>query len=494
MGHGKETPRQKMIGMMYLVLTALLALNVSKDVLDAFVKVDEGLTKTTKNFVEKNQVLYKDFDRAVAENPEKAKKWRDKAYEVKTKADELVNLIQDLKLQIIEASEGEDTEAIDGKDVHGMKIQGKDNTDVPAQIMVGDNNDAAAKGLRAAIEDFREFLFEEVISPDAESVRSSIASSLNTDNPPPVEGHTASWESEHFEHLPLIAVVTIMSSLQSDIRNAETEALRYLYTRIDAGAFKFNQLEAVVIPNTNYVLKGNPYSAKVFIAAYDTTQAPKIYVGSYDSTYNEETGMYTYHMTGNYDSLDIQSGKGIYNISPTAVGPRNWGGLIVLKSPDGGADIKKPFHASYTVSEPSLTISATKMNVFYLGVDNPVDIAVPGVTSDQIDVNVTNAAIRKVSGSSYVINPRRPGNSMVTVLANIDGNRQNMGFKEFRVDLVPDPEAQIAGEKGGSVRKNVLLAQNGILAAMPEWFKFDLTFKVTSFTVSTTQSGFVREA
>ena len=88
MAHGKETPRQKMIGMMYLVLMAMLALNVSKDVLDAFVLVDEGLTKTTQNFAEKNDVYYKEFDRAAAENPVKAGPWQNKAIEVKRRADE----------------------------------------------------------------------------------------------------------------------------------------------------------------------------------------------------------------------------------------------------------------------------------------------------------------------------------------------------------------------------------------------------------------------
>ncbi len=101
MGHGKETPRQKMIGMMYLVLTAMLALNVSAEVLDAFDAVDEGLKKTSKNYTEKNQVLYSDFNEQYAQNEVKVKPWKDKADEVRRKSEELFKYIQDLKIEII---------------------------------------------------------------------------------------------------------------------------------------------------------------------------------------------------------------------------------------------------------------------------------------------------------------------------------------------------------------------------------------------------------
>src|SRR6056297_3870411 len=130
MGHGKETPRQKMIGMMYLVLTAMLALNVSAEVLDAFSAVDEGLNKTTHNYVQKNKELYKEFDEQYAINQTKVKPWKEKADEVKKRSEELYNYIQNLKLEIIKDNQGEDTEAIaDGKIINDL-IAGKDKYDV----------------------------------------------------------------------------------------------------------------------------------------------------------------------------------------------------------------------------------------------------------------------------------------------------------------------------------------------------------------------------
>ena len=180
----KETPRQKMIGMMYLVLMALLALNVSKDVLDAFVLVDEGLTMTTENFASKNEVYYREFDRAAAENPVKAGPWQTKALEVKQRSDELNNYIQELKLELVTATEGEETEAIEEKNILGDEIVGKDNTFKPAEIMIGANNDGKANDLRQALDEFRDYLLS-IVSEESGDVRHSLEASLDTSDPPP---------------------------------------------------------------------------------------------------------------------------------------------------------------------------------------------------------------------------------------------------------------------------------------------------------------------
>jgi gliding motility-associated protein GldM len=136
MAHGKETPRQKMIGMMYLVLTALLALNVSKDVLNAFVLVDRGLTETTENFAKKNNSIYSDFDQAYIQNETKVSDWREKALTVQKMSDSLIAYMDECKREIVLKSEGEKTEAIvDGK-IDLILVSGKDNTDVPAEVMI----------------------------------------------------------------------------------------------------------------------------------------------------------------------------------------------------------------------------------------------------------------------------------------------------------------------------------------------------------------------
>lgn len=489
MGHGKETPRQKMIGMMYLVLTALLALNVQKEVLDAFINIDEGMTKTIENFSEKNKLIYDDFGQKAAANPSKVKPWHDKALEVKKRADELYVMIQELKKEIVRTVDGDDTEAISEEGVNVRGIKTKDNMDVPAQIMVGDNNNGKGKELKAAIVGYREYLLS-LVDPKSTQVRETIEKELDTSDPPAKEGQMHSWESEHFEHLPLAGVITIMSGLQANIRNAESEALRYLYTQIEAGSFNFNRLEPTVIPNSSYIISGNEYNAQVFIAASDTTMAPVVYIGAYDSV-RQEDGTYKYQMKGSYETLPVEGGKGIYKRRTSGEGVQRWGGLIILKNLDG-TETARPFRKEYLVAQGMVSVNPTKMNVFYLGVDNPVKITASGIPPEKIFASSTNGSITRQKDGSWIVKPRTVGNNMIEVIAEIDGKKSSLGYEEFRVKNVPDPVAKVNNSKGGVIDKNVLLAQFGVVADM-ENFDFDLEFKVTEFTVAAIVRGFTKE-
>jgi hypothetical protein len=498
MAHGKETPRQKMIGMMYLVLMAMLALNVSNEVLNAFDVLSEGLKKTIETLEATNEKVLADFEVQFELNRTKVGPWKDKATLVREKADEIIKFIQDKKVEILK--EANDDEAFDAEgNINEKEIKGRDKVDAPARVMIGDNNDRAGKQLKKMIEDYRNFLVNEVVNTEsATPIRVSIESSLNTNPAPHGEGDTEihEWEREHFEHLPLLGVLSIMTGLQINVRNAESEALKYLYGQIDAGSFKFNQLMATVIPNSNYVIRGNDYKAEVFLAASDTTASPTIYVTNdprpYDSSLVDGVLTYSKRPGVKYDSLSVSkgSGKGIYSVPASSLGQKNWGGIIQLTGPMG--TITKPFKKNYLVAEGSVTVAPIKMNVFYLGVDNPVEVSVAGIQPDKIDISVTNARHEK-RGDTYIIKPIRPGNAFVVVYANIDGQRREMGRKEFRVKTVPDPYAKVNNQKGGMISQTVLAAQLGVIADMGENFDFDLTFTITEFTVSAVVQGFVRE-
>lgn len=490
MGHGKETPRQKMIGMMYLVLTALLAMNVQKEVLDAFINVDEGLNKTISNFAIRNQLIYDEFDEKAIANPEKVGPLKEKAAEIKKRSDDIYNLIQDMKKEIVTISEGSETPALEGDKVHVKEIKGKDNMDIPAQVMIGDNNDKRGKELRNALNEYRDFLLSH-ISEDEEQIRHSIEKSLETEDHIGKDGHKHPWESANFEHLPLAGVIAIMSGIQTDVRNSESEVLNYLYGQIDAGSFKFNRLEATVIPNSNYIIKGNEYSAQIFLAASDTTQDPIIYIGNYDSTYNETSQQWDYKMIGNYDSIPVTQGKGVFSQRGLAVGNKSYKGIIKIKNLDGSYTTR-PFRSSYQVAEGSAGVNPLKMNVLYLGVDNPVDVFVSGVPSENVSASIDNGTIRRQPNGTWIVNPRYVGNAFVTVRANIEGTNQEFGFHEFRVKQVPDPVAKIAGKSSGLINKSVLLAQTGVIADM-ENFDFDLEFRVTQFTASAVVKGFTQD-
>ncbi|OFX19219.1 MAG: hypothetical protein A2041_10875 [Bacteroidetes bacterium GWA2_31_9b] len=491
MGHGKETPRQKMIGMMYLVLTAMLALNVSAEVLEAFGAVDEGLKKTTVNYSEKNIVLYNDFNKQFAQNETKVRPWKEKADEVKKRSDEIYEYIQELKRIIVTANgqgidKGDKSAIEEDGEIDFEKLEGKDKFDNPSMILLGSNRDGKAFELREKIKDYKEYL-ETLVDEDDVRIRHSLESNLGTENPPPAkDGTERSWEVKYFESMPLAAVMPLLTKLQVDIRNSESEIVQYLLTQINAGSFSFNKLEPTVIPNTNYVLEGNAYKADVFLAAVDTLNLPIVYVGRYDSVRLDD-GSFDYRMVGSYDSLDILDGKGKFSALSNRLGKQDWGGIIKLRGPDGNF-IKKTFKRTYTVAKPNLVVSPTKMNVFYVGVDNPVSISIAGIAGDKIEPSITNGKIIKKGDGEFIVNVNRPGNSLITVVANIDGTRKSMGVASFRVKALPDPVVKVAGKQGGKIEKNVLNAQAGVFAVMDN-FDFELEFKIIDFSVSTTDKG-----
>jgi gliding motility-associated protein GldM len=494
MSKGKETPRQKMIGMMYLILTAMLALNVSKEAVEAFKKVDQSLTKTTANYVKKNDITYAAFDVAAAENPEKAGQWRTKAYDVKARADELSNYIQDLKIEIITKAEGSDSEALlPDNQIDITKVKRIDEPNIPSEVLVGANQGGKGNDLKALIEDYRGFLVETLGGKDL-AAEQSILDILNTDDPKNLEKTgTEDWVTATFQTLPLVAAITILSKMQVDVRTAETDVLNFLYTQIEAGSYKFTKVIPTVIPNSTYIMQGNEYEAQVFVAATDTTQDPEILVGNYTKKENAD-GTYSYEMTGDYSKLPIDdSGRGIYKVRPGSVGERSWGGLIRIKAPDGSLR-SIPFSSKYSVGLPNVVVSPTAMNVLYQGIQNPIDISVPGVGSDKITVRMTNGDIKKGKYKNYrgewVAEPRTVGqNAQIIVSANINGKVQSFPAVEFRVRRLPDPEARFANMKEGNVLRSVAAAQQ-VVTAVLENFEFDLTYTVTGFSVSVNDKGF----
>jgi gliding motility-associated protein GldM len=282
-----------------------------------------------------------------------------------------------------------------------------------------------------------------------------------------------------FQTLPLVAVICILSEMQLSVRNGETEVLNYLYSQIDAASFKFNKLSAIVIPTTsNYVTLGSDYEARVFISATDTTQSPAITVGGSELTLDE-------------------SGRGIYKVRAASLGPKKWGGIIAMKAPDG--TIKNyNFDASYTVGEPNVIVSPTAMNVMYTGIQNPIDVSVPGVSPDKIKIRVVNGTVttEKVKNSkgepfkgTWAVKPTAVGqNVQVIVTADMNGKPMQYPPYEFRVKPLPPPIAVFGGKSTGSIPRATAAAQQGVFAVMPD-FDFDLRYQITGFSVIFNDKG-----
>ncbi|MBK6285733.1 MAG: hypothetical protein IPF54_26425 [Draconibacterium sp.] len=222
------------------------------------------------------------------------------------------------------------------------------------------------------------------------------------------------WESLHFENTPMAAILTVLSKTQIDVKNSESNVLNYLYSQIDAGSFKFNKLGARVIANSNIVFQGEPYEAEVFLAAEDTTQQPEIFI--------------------NGRQAEVSEGKAMYKVSTSESGIFKWNGLIKYKTPDGIFKDYK-FEQTYQVTKPSVTMSATKMNVFYRGIDNPFDIS-GGIPKEDLEIEMENGKYTK-SGDIWLIKPNELDElgkrTKITVYANVNGTRKLIGTSFWRV-------------------------------------------------------------
>ena len=488
MGHGKETPRQKMIGMMYLVLTAMLALNVSADILNGFVLVDKGLIKTTENFVAKNASSYDIFDAEYAKTPEKVQRFRDDAHKVREMANQLAFDLQESKVKILKHCDGETAPSLikDGwsngglttYEIDGAKINAKDNYDKPTEMFVvlgeGDK-------LKDKIDEFRNFL---VTLTDSEAVKKGIQDALNTEGRVDKEGITLDWKTSTFFHMPLVAALTMLSKLQGDVRNAEADIINDLLSQIGATDTKVNKMEAIVQSlKPSYVLVGGEYQARILLAAYDSLQKPEIYLGNYQ---RDAAGEYIIPDGGILLPYD-ERGRAIFKVTGTTVGEFKRSGLLQMIT--AGGKMSYPFTIEYTVGQSSTVISPTKMNVMYIGVDNPISVSMSGVPMEKIKVTMTNGSIVK-SGNEYIANPTSPGTATVLATAEVDGKTQR-GEMLFRVKTVPNPVPKVGGKIGGKIDKATLAAQVAVVAEM-ENFEFDLKFTVTEFSVSAVVKGFAQ--
>ena len=454
-----------MINLMYIVLTAMLALNVSSDVLDGFTQVHDGLRRSNGNVDNRNAAIYRRLDELAAQNPEKGGPWLEKADEVRRLTAEMVAHVDSLKLAIVHKA--------DGKDGNPDDILNRDDLEAAAVVMLAPGN-SRGYALRRNVEAYRDYLAS--LMPDTAKA-GNIREALNTD--PILRAGTLvpqSWEEAKFDQQPVVAAITLLTKLQNDILYAEGEVLGQLLVQVDAGDVRVNELNAYVMPQSRLVMRGGKYSANIVLAAVDTTQRPQVFI----------------------DGKPLNNNTGLYEVSTGSTGDFTYKGWLEVSHGDGSST-RHEFTSSYTVIEPMATVSATLMNVLYAGIDNPVGISVPGVAMGDISATMTNGTLTR-QGDHWVARPSKVGeNAVVTVTANMDGHTVTMASTTFRVRKLPDPTPFIAfTDKQGNAdhyrggkpfQKALLLASPGLEAAIDDGL-LDTPFTVESFeTVFFDSSG-----
>lgn len=446
------SPRQKMINLMYVVLMAMLAINVSSEVLDGFSIVEKSLARTTEQTQKENMALYDALDKQYSSNATKTKEWYIKAEMVKDKSQHLFDLITEIKhLIAIEA---------DGSKADVNNLQNKESMEATAQVMIAPGKQWGDK-LYNTINSYREEMLKMVDDTHKKAV---IAANLSTDVPKNADNKN--WKEYYFEDVPAIAAITFLTKLQSDIRYTEGEVLHTLTANIDANDVRVNSLEALVIPNSQTIVRSNKFSANIIMAAVDTTQVPEIFVGE-DKT----------PLKGN-----------IYETVCNRIGDFTLNGFLQTTGKDGNT-IRRKFSQSYSVVEPMATISSDLMNVLYAGYNNPISISVPGVPRTQITASMDGGTLDKTGDGKYIAKPTKTGIAKISVFSNSEGKQQLMGIYEFKVRRLPEPTMfiSIRDEKenterfrGGSISRTALTAAKGVQAAIDDGI-LDVPFRVKKF-------------
>lgn len=448
-----------MINLMYVLLMAMLALNVSSDVLNGFTLVDESLSKSSESTGRQNDALYDAFEMHMQQNPEKVREWYERACDVREMSDTIYNLAERLKVRIAKKA--------DGKEGDVKNLKNREDLEAATQVMLNPV-DGEGNLLYNAITEYRTNMLE--MTNDS-ILKEIIKTSLSTDVPQRDISLLKNWQEYHFESMPAIAAITLLTKIQNDVHYVEGEILHSLANNIDMGDVRVNQIQALVIPTSKNVVRGGEFSAQIILAAVDSTQRPQIFI----------------------DDKQLESENGEYAVQCNKTGDYTLNGYMLVND-GGGMQTRYNFSQNYTVVEPTATVSASLMNVLYAGFENPVSISVPGVAANRISASIANGngTIKSDGKGGFIVTPTKVGEDIkIGVTArNEEGKNRSMGEYTFRVRQLPDPmpfiefkdkDGNTQRYRGGSpFSKQSLMSTNGIVAAIDDGL-LNIGFKVLSF-------------
>jgi len=450
MAGGKETTRQRMINIMYLVLLAMLALNVSDTILDAFKNINDSLDTSKNNVNTSINQLFSAFENSkLKEEPARAQPIYDKAKQAQKAADDLNNYIESIKKEFTQAGDGIDPETED--------LVNRSNQDIAQNIMI---NQKKADELKKRINATREKLISLLDPAD----RANVSFSLEAKDP--VRKRKGNWQETYFgEGTPLTAAMTILTKLQTDTKNAEAEVVKKLFGNMDKAQVNLDQFAAVAVAPTSYVIQGQPYTAEVFLTASDSRSTPDI--------------------TVNGNKLSVKDGKGTYTGGTGSVGQFTWVGTVRVRQTDGQVKEYKTQPQTYQVAKPSASVSSTKLNVIYAGIANPFTVSAAGFPLESVRASISGGSM---SGSNGNYNVNVPGSMVgqevsINVSANNAGKTVSLGSQKFRVKAIPAPVAKVGGRAGGDIASVQLKSESEIEADLDD-FPFDVKFKIQRYKLT----------
>ena len=456
MAGGKLSARQKMINLMYLVFIAMLAMNMSKEVLSAFGFMNEELTESIRTTSFKNNESYSNLNI-------KAQDQKEKYGPLKIKSDQIKSLSNDLNIYL------DTLKAKITKDIDDLKdYESMDKPDVLDEyFFVGDKLSKKGKEFKDKLNSYRDSVVAVLGSADSKLI-SVINKRFNTDDYKNKDGKKIDWIEYRYKGFPVVASLTNFSQIQGNIKNTESDILSALLGNQLEGDSKLttNNYNGIVRLEKTAYFSGERVKGQVVLGRYDDQLVPsKVTLGKRDITKNVENGQVL---------LDMPAGN---------VGEREFKGVITFMQDGEAQDI--PFESSYSViAEPSeAVISADKMNVVYRGLDNPISISVPGVGDKDITPTVGKGnKLTKTGNGKYILNPGSGKEVTINVSAKLSSGKNIKTPKIFRIKDIPAAAGTVRGDFGVVPMPKSSLGNTPIAAELPD-FVFDLKLVVQGFTI-----------
>jgi gliding motility-associated protein GldM len=511
MAGGKETPRQKMIGLMYLVLTAMLALNVSKQILQGYLSVNESLEKSKQNIIENNQRVTQAFEATIAGNNAAGPYYKE-ALVAQKDIEDMFKYLDEVKGNMIRAVLGlEESVKVLGDTVNLRHYPQKDKIDdydMPTTVLLGSDETNLKTGpltadeLRTNLNNLHDKLVAQLdrmqktdglhlLQPDYDNLKKKYAIIKPSDSGREEDGIKFTWALDNFYHLPMAAVFVNLNKMQADLLNVEAEILQVFSSASGKLAIKFDNIYAKVIAPSSYISAGEPYKAEIFLAATNS----KLGAGDMEVMVGVDSAGAASGAKGT--PVPIESGMGRYQIGTSAPGDQKYTGVIKYKKPDGTFEYY-PFKGEYKVAKSAVAVSADQMNVFYRGVVNPVSAGAAGVSPSDIVITATGAGVKfvpKSEAGKYDFTFTGTGECLITVSRKgPDGVKAVGPPQKFRVKPLPKPEAKIGGKFAPDEMKKSELSTVGAIGAGASGFDFAANYIVQNYEVVGKVKGAVKIA
>lgn len=461
-----KEPRQKMINMMYLVLTALLALNVSSEILNAFKTVNNSIT-TSNNIIDaKNAVTYKSFETKLndPQTRAQAERWKPKAEMAKKLSAEMFAYLETLKKRLKEES---DLKIKDGKETFI-----ESNLDAATRLM---DKQGEGKKLYDKLGQYKqqmlsilnpdEFASDPILKAEIAKAKADFQKSLPVDLtvPPSQSGNNlpnnaSGWTTNYFHMTPTIAGLTILSKFQNDVKNSESQMVDYFHKKIGEVAIIYDKFQALAMANANYVMPGDEIEVTAGVGSFSAAAKPTIVINGQNIPLNSD-------------------GAAVYKTTAAGAGEKSIAVMIEYTKPDGTKE-RVPKTVKYTVGMPSgASVFLEKMNVMYVGVENPITISGGSVGAEKVQVRFPGGTISRSGGDRWIAKPSSTGMSEVQVIA--DGKT----FKfPMRLKSLPNPTGFVGGKKFGTVSAAEIKVQGGVIARLEDT-EFEAPFRVVSYRI-----------